>query len=153
MAFQKGLIVFKLTVSIVLSVFFLSQLRCNSSPSPDTRIYGSWNHVLTWGYCCGCSQTSIEINYNKNGILSIYRHDSLLDFRVFTLKYGTSSWPYEDTTSFVEFVDRKDYNSMYTDCILVTGPYEIHDNDSLFIIEPGGTGGRCSLYLRLKSGR
>jgi hypothetical protein len=136
----KGLIMF--------CAFSLFQICCNSPTRPgDFRIYGSWNLINTWN---GEQCTNVLINYDKNGVFSFYRNDSILDFRSFVIEYGTFSGPISETTNDVYFVNYDGYREEYYDCAAVDGHYEII-NDTLVIWHPSGTGsGLASLYARAK---
>ena len=80
----------KLILPIFIIVIILSQFSCKWPTSPDTRFYGSWNWINTTGGFAVQSYSpppSILIKFNNDSICSIYRNDTLLYNRNYSIRY------------------------------------------------------------------
>lgn len=127
---------FKFLITI-FGILILLQLNCNSPTSPDdSRIYGAWNWANTTGGIAGVTflpPPSIKIVFGNNGVLLIYRNDSLLAIKDFLLSYEKPGI-LTDTSCVINFVDKLiDTSINYSEFTKAkTDAYQIN-NDTLRI--------------------
>jgi hypothetical protein len=133
-------------------MIFIFQLTCDLPISPDRRIYGSWNWVITGGMGCGSAPLSpILVNYSTNDIVSVYRNNSLLYTGGFKLEYEEFHGPYPRPPNIIDVINLPPVDDiLFGGSLIMSGRYEIHD-DTLYIVSDGGLMSSCaSTYTNKK---